>query len=465
MQGRARCLLVACLLAPPASFADAVDDLARTQMSRAHIPAMAVVVVRGGTVLKVAAYGTADLDWDAPASPRTAFQMASGTKPFTGLLLMKLVEQGKLRLDDALSAYVPNAPESWKGITIRHLATHTSGLIRDPGAPGPGKTFGSVDAAVSAATALPLEYETGLRSQYGLTDFVVLTWIMEKVSGRGFVELLGDEIVRPLGLQDTVFDDALDEGDRRSWLPVRQRATTYRWSGGIQRAYQFYYPKYTYSAGGLFSSASDIAKLLVALEQGRFLQSATLDELWTPATLKGGGNGEFAIGWVSARYRGLRAVGHSGGPALSDLLYFPELKLGIAVLTNQGSLFPILADLVADLYLPENARPDDPQPVDAEPQVTARLRALVAALAEGKIDEDAFSAEARQALIPMLREFGVPLVKQLDPLSEFRLIERKEEGGRTQYLYRAFFGKHPMRWRFALDKEGRIADLEPKTRD
>lgn len=463
MRHLSRSLLAVGLLQSALSAADSVEDVARQQMTRAHIPAMAVVVVRDGAVQKLAAYGTANLDWAAPASPRTAFQMASSTKPFTGLLLMKLVAQGKLRLPDPVSRHLADAPESWKGITIRHLATHTSGLARDPGGGDTG--FSTVDEAVAAAYKLPLEYDAGARSQYGLTDFVVLTRVMEKVTGQAFVELLRDRITRPLGLEDTVFDDAVDEGDRRSWLPVRERATTYRWSGSTQRAYLFDYPRYTYSAGGLFSSASDVGRLFAALAQGTLLPPALLEEMWTAEPLHAGGKGEFAVGWVAGRYRGLRAVGHSGGPALADLLYFPDLKLGIAVLTNQGALFPILAELVADLYLPEDARSDDPRPVDSEPQVTARLRTLLTGMAAGTIREDDYSTQARQQLVPMLREFGVPLLRQLDPLSSLRLIGRKQQDDRTEYLYRAFFGRHPMKWRFVLDKEGRIADLEPKSRD
>ena len=462
MRHLSRNLFVLCLLAAAEAWADSVDELARTQMARGHIPALAVAVVRDGTVLKLAAYGTANLDWDTPASPRTAFQLASGTKPFTGILLMKLVEQGKVSLDDAVSRHLPDAPASWKGITIRHLATHTSGLQRDPGG---GKPFATVDEAVAAAYTLPLEYQPGARSQYGLTDFVVLTKVLENVSGRSFVELLREQIARPLGLEDTVFDDAVVEGDSRSWLPVRQRATTYRWDGTTQRAYSFYYPKFTYSAGGLFSSASDMAAMLAALGQGKLLRPASLEAMWTAPPVAGGGKGEFGVGWVSGRYRGLRAVGHSGGPALSDLLYFPEQKLGIAVLTNQGALFPILAELVADIYLPEDARSDDPEMADPEPNVTARLRALLSAMREGTVREDDYSSEARERLVPMVREFGLPLVRQLDPLTGFHLVARKQDGDRIERTYRAFFGRHPMKWRFVLDREGRILDLEPKSRD
>lgn len=461
---RIRCgrLLAACLVAAASSHADEVDELARVQMARSHIPAMAVVVVRDGAVQKLSAYGTAHIDWDAAASPRTAFQMASGTKLFTGLLLMRLVEQGKLGLDDPVTRHLPDAPATWKAITIRHLATHSSGLKRDF---GPGASFSTVKEAVAAAYTLPFDYETGTRSQYALTDFVVLTHILEKVTGLGFVDLLREQVAMPLGMADTGFDEAVEEGPVRSWLPLARRATTYRWNGTAQRAYAFYYPRYTYSAGGLFSSAADVAKLLTALATGTLLKPASLESMWTPITLADGRPGEFATGWVAGRYRGLRVVGHSGGPALSDLLYFPERKLGIAVLTNQGALFPVLADLVADLYLPADARAHDPEIADPDPASTQRLRSLVIAIGEGTVREEEFSDEARKGVLPALREFGVALMREVGPLTRFRLISREAKGDRIEQVYRAYFGTHPMKWRFVLEKDGRIAELDPSSRD
>jgi CubicO group peptidase (beta-lactamase class C family) len=461
MRNRRRTLLTIALLAPLPALADAVDDFARTQMARSHIPAMAIVVVKDGTIQKMAAYGTADLDWEGAATPHTAFQMASGTKAFTGTLLMKMVRQGKLSLDDSVTRYLPDAPESWKKITIRHLASHTSGLKMSPG----DKPFATIDDAVAAAYLLPFEYETGARSQYALTDFVVLTKILEKVSGRPFVTLLDEELVRPLGMEDTRLDDATEDGPVRSWRPIRGRAITYKWNGSEQRAYAFYYPRYTYSAGGLFSSAADVAKLLVALSRKTILDAPSLDAMWTPATLAGGGTGEFAVGWVSGRYRGLRAVGHSGGPALSDIVYFPDQDLGVAVLTNQGALFPILADLVADLYLPADARAVDPAVDDTEPKVTERLRAVVRGLAEGTVREEDFSEEGKKGIVPAMRQFGVAMAKELEPLRDFRLIGRKVDGAKRDYTYRANFGAHPMKWRFVLDADGRIADIDPSSRD
>lgn len=455
-------LLAACLVAAAAAHADEVDELARVQMARSHIPAMAVVVVRDGAVRKLSAYGIAHIDWDAAASPRTAFQMASGTKPFTGVLLMRLVEQGRLGLDDPVTRHLPDAPATWKGITIRHLATHTSGLKGDF---GPGASFATVKEAVAAAYTLPFDYETGVRSQYALTDFVVLAQILERISGLGFVDLLREQVALPLGMEDTGFDDALEDGPVRSWLPLPRRATTYRWNGSAQRAYAFYYPRYTYSAGGLFSSAADVAKLLTALTAGTLLKPSSLESMWTPATLADGRPGEFAIGWTAGRYRGQRVVGHSGGPALSDLLYFPDRKLGIAVLTNQGTVFPVLADLVADLYLPADARVQDPEIADPDPALTERLRSVVLAIGAGTVRGEDFAEEAKRGILPALQEFGAALMREVGPLTSFRLVSREARGDGVEQVYRAYFGAHPMKWRFVLDKDGRITDLDPSSRD
>src|SRR5262249_52110975 len=153
--------------------------------------------------------------------------------------------------------------------------THTSGLKVDF---GPNPTFKSVDEAVTEAYKLPLAYETGSKSEYGLIDFVVLTKVLEKVSGRSFGELVQEKIVQPLKMQQTRFDDAGDEGGARNWQPIKYRATTYRWTGAGQRAYSFFYPKFSYSAGGMFSSASDLAKFLIAIGEGKLLKPASLEE-------------------------------------------------------------------------------------------------------------------------------------------------------------------------------------------
>lgn len=444
-----------------AANADQVDDLMLRQLDRNHIPGAAVAVVKDGKIIKLAGYGVANLDWDLPVETNTKFQIVSSTKPFTGLLLMTLVADGKINLDDSVCNYLQQAPESWRKITVRMLATHSSGLKFDLG----DQKFKSIDEAVAEASRLPLDYEPGTQSHYALTDFVVLTKVLETAGGKPYQQLLQERVLQPLGLRQTQFDYMNDEGAVRGWQPLKWRSTTYRWTGHSQQAYAFFYPAWTYSAGGLFSTAEDMAQFLIGLSSGKFLDPALLEEMWTPMVLKSGTRGNFALGWTVHQYRGLRVVGHSGGPALSDIAYFPEQKLGVVVLTNQQHNFPLLAETVANFYLPADAHANDRVLEDPDPKRTESLRGFIAALTEGKVDPTLFSAEANKELLPMIREYGPVIVNQLDPLSKMDLIDRQVTGTGMRLVYRVYFGDRPMTWRFVLDRESKITDLDPSSAD
>src|SRR5215470_19198605 len=121
-------LAVAVLVLTAASpaWADAIDDYIRGQMKARRIPGLALAVVRDGTVVKLQGYGVANLEHDVPVTPDTIFELASVTKQFTASAIMTLVEDGRLKLDDSITAHLVGCPETWKPITVRHLLTHTS---------------------------------------------------------------------------------------------------------------------------------------------------------------------------------------------------------------------------------------------------------------------------------------------------------------------------------------------------
>jgi CubicO group peptidase (beta-lactamase class C family) len=196
-----------CLATSLTAYSDIVDDFVRLQIARNHIPGAAVAITRDGKLVKVAGYGVADLDWNNAVTERAKFQIASTAKPFTGLLLMSFVRDRKIKLDESVRTYLPKAPASWQKITVRMLATHSSGLRFDLGA----KKINSVDEAVAEAYTLPLDYEPGAESRYGLTDFVVLTNVLETVGGKDYPILLRERVLEPLGLRDSGFDN-MDEG-------------------------------------------------------------------------------------------------------------------------------------------------------------------------------------------------------------------------------------------------------------
>ena len=126
--GSLLCLLP--LVVSPGVFAqgDAIDAYIRAEMDKRRIPGLALVVIQRGTVIKMQGYGVANLEHDVPVTPDTVFELASVTKQFTAAGIMLLLEEGKLGLDDPIGRHLTGTPDTWSGITVRHLLTHTAGL-------------------------------------------------------------------------------------------------------------------------------------------------------------------------------------------------------------------------------------------------------------------------------------------------------------------------------------------------
>jgi CubicO group peptidase (beta-lactamase class C family) len=108
--------------------ADKIDDYLAAQMRQLHIPGLSLAIVRDGRITKAHGYGFANLELKARATKETVYEIGSNTKQFTAAAIMMLVEDGKVHLEDAITKYFPEAPEAWRGITIRHLLSHTSGI-------------------------------------------------------------------------------------------------------------------------------------------------------------------------------------------------------------------------------------------------------------------------------------------------------------------------------------------------
>jgi CubicO group peptidase (beta-lactamase class C family) len=437
--------------------ADSVDDLMRRVVAAAHIPGAAVALVRDGKVVKLSCYGTSNSELAVPVTRDTRFQIASATKMYTAVLLMRMVERGSLRLDEPITKFVANVPKEWDAITVRHLATHTSGMA--PGNPDP--SIVNTADAVQAALKAPIRWKPGERAQYGSLDFTVLQCILENVGGKPFSQLLQDELLAPAGLHHTSFDNAEQAGLQRIADVVPDRTDVYHWDGRKNRRYSFLYPKYTYAAGGAFASVEDMANFVAAVDSGRLLKPASLEIISAAPKLTGGAIGHFGIGWVVGRYRGHRWIGHSGGPALCDVIYFPDDHLGIVVMTNQQKLYPQLAKLVANHFIDPPKSYDDPGLPDDHARLTATARKVLEGTASGSVDEGLLAAASRDAVASDLNEAGQGWLGPLGPITRMTLLEDQPSGGSRTRKYRLMWGRHAQVVSFIFDKEGRISDVTP----
>ncbi|WP_400193019.1 serine hydrolase domain-containing protein [Hymenobacter sp. B81] len=350
-------------LAPSAAAAppDSVDAFMRRAMLRHHIPGAAVAVVRNGRVLKLQTYGVANLSWQTAVTPQTAFQLASATKPLTGTLLAVLVQEGRLKLDAPITAYLDSVPPAWQSITVRELAAHQSGIRLVP-----LETTRNTRHALRTAAALPMDYAPGTKDFYVSTDYALLQAIIERATKLPFEEALRQKVLTPLRMTATRFNQAQDGGLVRSARVLPQVAEVYSWHApaGEYRVSDMRFPDWFAAAGGIYASIQDLSNWLVSLDRATLLKPANAALLWAPNRLRNHTPTNFGLGWIAETYQGHRLVGHSGGPALADIVRFAEgpEPLSIVVLTNtRGGFPPYLAKALAHYYVPglQQDRPEN----------------------------------------------------------------------------------------------------------
>src|SRR5919112_2069143 len=192
------------LLAPLSARADRVDDYVREQMRLRHVPGLALAVVRDGRVLKERGYGLASVELEVPASPATVFEIGSVSKQITAACVMLLVEEGKVGLDDPVSKYIAESPEGWRGVTVRHLLTHTSGIKNYNGLAGFELTEHLTRAEfVKRIGAHPPLFAPGEAHSYGNVNYSLLGYVVEQASGKPYWQFVAERIFKPLGMAST----------------------------------------------------------------------------------------------------------------------------------------------------------------------------------------------------------------------------------------------------------------------
>src|SRR5579859_5866832 len=208
----------------PAPLADSINAI-YSKWSAPDGPGCAMGVYQNGTILIERGYGEANLEYDAPNTPQTPFIVGSVSKQFTAAAIALLVTRGQLSLDDDIRKYVPEIPDYGKTITVGELVHHTSGL-RDfwtlVGAAGMryDDTYNGADILRLAARQHNLSFDPGSQYAYSNTGYVVLGFIVQRVSGKSLRDFAQQEIFRPLGMTHTHYQDDHTQ-------PVHGRAAAY----------------------------------------------------------------------------------------------------------------------------------------------------------------------------------------------------------------------------------------------
>src|SRR5262245_7686410 len=281
---RSTLLAILLLLVPSVSAgADRVDGFIRAEMNARHIPGLSLCVVKDGHVIKAEGYGLANLELEVPATPSTAYEIGSMTKQFTAAAIMILVEEGKVSLDKPITAYLPELPTTWRGVKVRHVLTHTSG-IEDHVALSDTETERykryTQPQMIALVASAPLEFPPGSKWSYSNTGYFILGMMIERVSGETYGAFLQHRIFSPLGMSATRLYDLIEI--------IPHRAAGYVLHDGHFVNAQPVDPTHPWASGGLLSSSADLAKWDAALYTERILRASSIKQILTSVILNDG---------------------------------------------------------------------------------------------------------------------------------------------------------------------------------
>ncbi len=325
--------------------ADQADDYLHEQMEKHRIPGVALMVIQEGQPVKTTAYGLADLEQKVPVTPETVFEIGSITKQFTAAGILILCDEGKLSLDDPITKHIKSAPPAWTNITLRHLATHTSGLKNYTGQKGFALTeHVTQEQFVERAAALKPDFQPGESWKYSNTGFNLLGYVIENVSGKPYWEFMQERVFGPLEMSAT--------GDRLPGRIIPNRAHGYEQTNQvhINRDYDL---TEVFSAGAIASTVGDLSKWSAALDDNKFLSAKSKTAAWTPAQSKDGKAAQYGLGWFLDQVEGHKNIGHGGSTSgfSASIQRFPEDHVVVILLTNTDEqIATTLAKKVATFY-------------------------------------------------------------------------------------------------------------------
>lgn len=314
-------------------------------------PGCAVGVEQAGAPPVTRAYGLAELEHGAPATPETIYEAGSVSKQFTAAAILLLAQDGRLSLDDDVRRHVPELPDYGTPITIRHLLTHTSGL-RDWGSVAAVEGWPRCSRAMTNDRAVEiivrqraLNYEPGTEWLYSNSGYNLAAVIVQRVSGESLAAFTARKLFDPLGMRHTRWRD-----DFTAVVPGRAAAYERR-ADGYHEAMPF---EDAYGNGGLLTTVGDL------LIWNRALESRALGEAVTEALHErgraGGRETHYALGLQYGDHHGEAEIAHGGstGGYRAWLGRYPERGLSVALLCNTAEAnAERLGRTVADLFLPE----------------------------------------------------------------------------------------------------------------
>jgi CubicO group peptidase (beta-lactamase class C family) len=302
------------------SFTPRVEEVLAELGINSNTPGIGILAVDKGQIVFEKGYGLANLSQKTPITPETNFELASCSKQFTGAAILRLYEQGKLKLEDDVRKYLPELPvyDEKNPITILDLARHTSGLPEYfdlPTTNAEGRSFTKEELLKEFGRQTEktgLNFATGEKYEYINSNYVFLAFIVERVSQQSFGAFLQEAFFDPLGMDTTsVFDSKTFAPDKPALGYGRNESGGYEILWGPPA---FYKPtSIVVGDGGVWSNLADLAQWDKGWREGKVLKPETIKYALVPSKTRSGAVNDYAFGWTVEMENGkLKTMEHDG---------------------------------------------------------------------------------------------------------------------------------------------------------
>lgn len=389
---RTALLALSAIISPAAAAATAINSTAVdryivSEMHAQQIPGLSLAVASRGRLVYVKSYGVATLEHPVRVKPDTLFQIGSIGKQFTATAMMLLARAGRIDLDDPLSKYLAQIPAGWKGVTLRLMLNHQSGI---PQLTPPAHNLLDLhhdytdDEYVRLATSLPLDFEPGTDVSYSDTAYVLLGIVINQVSRQFYGDYLDERVFKPLRMKRTrIISDSDIIVDRASGYE--------KGASGTLQNQAWVAPALNRTAdGSLYSTVLDLARWDQALYDGRVLTAAELRQMWTVDQLRGGEQPlyHYGYGWEINSLRGHRVIEYDGNwqGFQAAMARYDDRELTVIVLTNLSLCrAQRIAHTVAGYFDPELAHFRSNQR-DSNAELTREFRHFIDEVQRGTLE-------------------------------------------------------------------------------
>ena len=418
-----------------------VDAIANQVLQATGVPSATVAVVKNGRLAYANAYGAAKLEPRVGATPDMRYAIGSISKQFTAVAVLLLQQDGKLKLDDPVSRFIPGLTRG-NEVTVRQLLSHTSGYQdfwpQDYVMPMMLKAT-TPQAIADQWAKKPLDFDPGSRWQYSNTNYTLAGMVVEKASRMPFFQFVRSRILVPAGLTSAADFDA---------SPRATNATGYiRYALGPLRPAPDAGSGWMWAAGELAMTAADLAKWDINIIQHRLLTPASYRELQREIVLNNGAGTGYSLGLDVAMQGGRFMLEHSGEVSgfTAENMVFPEDSAAIVVLTNQDAApaSGAIANQISTILFATEDKLADSR--------TTQARAIFEGLQHGTIDRSLltsnlnayFSDQALKDFASSLGPLGTP--------SGFTQTRTALRGGMTYRSYRVSFPNRAIRvWTYEM---------------